>query len=175
MLELRLLLVGLFYCFRALLPGLGGFRRRAVRGVALREVSGCVSRRSSARAVCGDVRRRTAAAHCGGVPRRCATASEGPLRAMAAAFVCVPARTARRCVATCGGGAFLCASVREGCGGVRRVFLRAARRRAPRFRSVFAAQCAGRIYARARLRAARAAAIRVRDAVRVTKTAAMVS
>ena len=54
----------------------------------------------SARAVCGYVRR----------------------RAVSAAFVCGPARTARRCVATCGGGAFLCASVREGCGGVRRVF-----------------------------------------------------
>ena len=44
------------------------------------------------------------------------------VRAVSAAFVCVPARAVRRCVATCGGGAFLCASVREGCGGVRRVF-----------------------------------------------------
>ena len=42
--------------------------------------------------------------------------------AVAVAFVCGPARAVRRCVATCGGGAFLCASVREGCGGVRRVF-----------------------------------------------------
>ena len=38
MLELRLLLVGLFYCFRALLLRLRGFRGRAVRGVALRGV-----------------------------------------------------------------------------------------------------------------------------------------
>ena len=58
MLELRLLLVGLFYRFRALLLGFRSFRRRAVRGVALRDGSGCVTRRLSARAVCGDVRRR---------------------------------------------------------------------------------------------------------------------
>ena len=52
MLELRLLLVGLFDRLGALLLRLWGFRGRAVRGVALRDGSGCVSRRLSARAVC---------------------------------------------------------------------------------------------------------------------------
>ena len=57
------------------------------------------------------------ASPCVGVSRLCRRE-----RFVATAFVCGPARVVRRCVATCGGGAFLCASVREGCGGVRRVF-----------------------------------------------------
>ena len=44
MLELRLLLVGLFDRLGALLLRLRGFRGRAVRGVALRDGSGCVGR-----------------------------------------------------------------------------------------------------------------------------------
>ena len=78
MLELRLLLVGLFYCFRALLLRLGRLGRRAVRGVALREVSGCVGRGGGV-FVC----MRTASVY---RPRR----------------LCVSVRAARRC----GGRAF---------------------------------------------------------------------
>ena len=111
MLELRLLLVGLFYCFRALLLRLRGFRGRAVRGVALRGgsrlcaaalvgASGvwlraaacrgggvCVSAGANGAAVCGNVRRRGVFVcqrrwrRCGASLRRCAAAGEGPRRA----------------------------------------------------------------------------------------------
>ena len=69
----------------------------------------------------------------------------------------------------------MCASVREGCGGVRRVFLRAARRRAPRF----AAFCA-RLRARRFMRVARPRAPRRRHEQYErrcdnTRTAAIVS
>ena len=70
-------------------------------GGGLFVASPCVTGVVVCRGVC---RRERCVATCGGALRRCATASEGPLRAVAAAFVCGPARTARRCVATCGGG-----------------------------------------------------------------------
>ena len=104
MLELRLLLVGLFDGLGALLLGLRGFRGRAVRGVALRDGSGCVSRRLSARAVCRG----------GGV---CVWAG-----ASGAAVVWQRATAGRFCVPACGRAAAAGAVCFEGRGvGVRRV------------------------------------------------------